>query len=79
MKAIIKTTLATFVLVVGASASQAQPGVPVWHFPYKSAPYATQAEPQSNVGVSGTKAKRTLHHVKTTKKSHASKPLAAAQ
>ena len=79
MKAIIKTTLATLVLVVGASASQAQPGVPVWHFPYKGAPYATQAEPQRNVGVSETKAKRTLHYVKTAKKSHASKSLAAAQ
>ncbi|MBX9684795.1 MAG: hypothetical protein K2X41_13510 [Hyphomicrobium sp.] len=45
MKTIIKTTLAALALVVGASASQAQPGVPVWHFPYKGAPYATQAEP----------------------------------
>ena len=45
MKTIIKTTLATLALVVGASASQAQPGYPVWHFPYKGAPYATQAEP----------------------------------
>ena len=79
MKTIIKAAIAALVVTAGATASQAQPGYPVWHFPYKGAPYATQAEPQRNVGVSETKAKRTLHYVKTAKKSHASKSLAAAQ
>lgn len=44
MKTIIKTTLATLALVVGASASQAQPVVK-WHFPYKAAPYGVWVEP----------------------------------
>ncbi len=42
MKTIIKTTLAAFALVAGASAGQAEA---VWHFPYKGAPFATQTEP----------------------------------
>lgn len=44
MKTIIKTTLAGLALVVGASASQAQPRVE-WHFPYKAAPYGVWVEP----------------------------------
>lgn len=42
MKTIIKTTLAAFALVAGASAGQAQAET-VWHFPYKGALYATQS------------------------------------
>lgn len=59
MKTIIKTTLAGLALVVGASASQAQPGVPVWHFPYKGAPYATQVEPSKQ-----TTAVQVVRHAK---------------
>lgn len=44
MKTIVKTTLAALALVVGASASHAQPVVE-WHFPYKSAPYGVWVEP----------------------------------
>lgn len=44
MKTIIKTTLATLALFVGASASQAQPVVE-WHFPNKGAPYGVWVEP----------------------------------
>ncbi len=44
MKTIIKTTIAALTLVVGASAGQAQAET-VLHFPYKSAPYATQSAP----------------------------------
>jgi hypothetical protein len=42
MKTFIKTTLAAFALVAGASAGQAET---VWHFPYKGTPYATQTAP----------------------------------
>lgn len=67
MKTIIKTTLTALALVVGASASQAET---VLHFPYKGAPYATQAEPTRNVAANEAKVKRTLHYVKIAKKSH---------
>lgn len=71
MKTIIKTTLATLALVVGASASQAQPGVPVWHFPYKGAPYATQAEPIQQVAPVRLvqHAKHAVAKVRTSRKS----------
>lgn len=45
MKTIIKTAIFALTLVAGAGASQAQSGYPYWNFPYKGAPYATQAEP----------------------------------
>lgn len=48
MKTIIKSTLAAIALVVGASASQAQPVVK-WHFPYKAAPYGVWVEPAQKV------------------------------
>lgn len=70
MKTIIKAAIAALVVTAGATASQAQPGPIVWHYPYKAAPYATQAEPQRNVSVSETKAKHTLHYVKIAKKPH---------
>ena len=76
MKTIIKTTLATLAVVVGASASQAET---VWHTPFKGAPYATHTEPTRNVAVNEAKAKQTLHYVNVAKKAHASKALVAAQ
>lgn len=73
MKTIIKTTLAALALVVGASASQAQPGVPMWHFPYKGAPYATQAQPiQRATPVQQVRhAKHAVAQVRTASKLHA--------
>lgn len=70
MKTIIKTTLATLALVVGASASQAQSGYPFWHPTNTGAAHATQVEPQRYVGVSETKAKRTIQDAKIAKKPH---------
>lgn len=45
MKTIIKSAIVALSLIAGTSASQAQPGTPWLHFPYKGAPYATQSAP----------------------------------
>ncbi len=59
MKTIIKTAIFALTLVAGAGAGQAQPGFPKWHFPYKGAPYATQAEPAQQAA-----AAQVLRHAK---------------
>jgi len=69
MKTIIKTTLATLALVVGASASQAQPVVE-WHYPYKSAPYGVWVEPAQKVAP--------VQVVRTAKHRHHAAPMLTA-
>ncbi len=59
MKTIIASALAALALVVGASASQAQPVVK-WHFPYKAAPYGVWVEPAQNAAP--VQAVRTAKH-----------------
>ena len=68
MKTIIKTTIAAFALISGVNASQAQPGYPVWHFPYKGAPYATQSAPVQQVAPVQTVRHGKHVHIKTANK-----------
>lgn len=79
MKTIVKAAITALAFVAVTGPGQAKPGQPVWHFPYKGAPYATQAEPDRNVAANETKAKRTLHYMKIAKKPHASKSIATAR
>ena len=76
MKTIIKMTLATLALVVGASASQAQPVVE-WHFPYKGAPYGVWVEPdQKATSIQLVRTAKHRHHavgVRTVSKKQVSR------
>lgn len=67
MKTIIKTTIAALALVVGASASQAQPLVE-WHYPYKAAPYGVWVKPAKKAAPAQTVRHGKHVHVETANK-----------